>query len=158
MTKLILPFLAIIFSCSQKRLLKEEQGLTFKAKAGLWNKTDSFYYLSIKTTLINNSPDTIRYVNMSCSSNIIYEIETNKLNIYYKECDKNYPKVYILLPYQTEQNILQARTQETPNNLQKEKFRVGFNYVPDKYIEDENLGEILSMHKRLIWSDTITIK
>jgi hypothetical protein len=157
----VLFYLFVIASCTQKQFVgkKEKEGLIFKAETGHWHKEDSFNYLSIKTTLFNNSPDTIRYVNMYCDSDIIYVIEAKKLNIHFRDCDKNSPETYILFPHQSKQSFLEGRTKADTSELIGEKFRVGFNYVkPESIAEVESKINFFDAHKNIIWSDTLTIK
>jgi len=157
-----LLFSFVIDSCTQKHLIvkKEKAGLIFKAEMENWHKEGSFNYLLIKITLINNSPDTIRYVNMYCDSDKIYVLDNKKLNIHWGVgCDKNFPLLHILFPYQKEQSGLEARTQEDTFRLSGEKFRVGFNYIAAKNNEDaRSKFDSLLNQKHLIWSDTLTIK
>jgi hypothetical protein len=155
-----LLFLFIIFSCSQKHtVVKERAGLVFKAEIGNWHREEEYNYLSIKTILINNSPEPIKYVNMYCDSDIIYVIETKRLNIHFRDCDKNSDKLHILPPYQNEQSVLEARTQEDTSKLIGEKFRVGFNYVKPRSNDDfASILDSLRNQKHLIWSDTVEIK
>ena len=158
---LSLLFSFVIDSCTQKQSAdkKERQGLIFNAEIGNWHKEDGFNYLPIKTTLINNSHDTIKYVNMYCDSDIIYVIETNRLKIHFIDCNKNSEKIHILFPHQNEQSALDARTEEDTSKLIGEKFRVGFNYIKPRSNNDfGSILDSLNNKKHLLWSDTITIK
>ncbi len=156
-----LLFSFVIDSCTQKHLVikKERAGLVFKAEIGNWHREEGYNYLTIKTTLFNNSSDTIRYVNMYCDSDIIYVIEIKRLNIHFRECDKNFPKKYILFPYQSKHSVLEARTEEDTSMLKNVKFRLGFNYVKPNQIEEaESKINFFDNHKNMIWSDTLIIK
>src|ERR1035437_4724613 len=98
---------------------------------------------------------------MYCDSDKIYviDIDTKKLNIHWKECDKNFLELHILFPYEKEYSGLEALTQEDTFKLIGEKFRVGFNYIAAKNNEDARTKfDSLLNQKHLIWSDTVEIK
>ncbi len=160
MSKLFLFSLLFFICCEQKPPLKKERmGLLFKAALGSWHNSDGYNYLSIKTSLINNTPDTVRYVNMYCDSDRIYVIDTKKLNIHWIECNKNFPEIHILFPYQIETSGIESRTQEDTNNLKGIKFRVGINYISARNNEEAvQKFDSLGNQKHLLWSDTLEIK
>src|SRR4051794_3392210 len=100
--KFILLLLLLFLSCSSKKnhSNSEKIGFYIEATTGKWKHEDGYNYLSILTTLKNNSSDTIKYIGFSCSWDMSYLINNNsQLQLYRTECNKNVPKVFAIPPY-----------------------------------------------------------
>lgn len=64
-------------------------------------KKNKYDFVNIKVKLTNLSSDAISYSSMSCSSDINFAINNDKMEIMHEPCQHNVPVTKILNPHQT---------------------------------------------------------
>ena len=159
MRLILLTFVGVMI-CSCGHIEKKEAGkFLFSAQIDRWTKEGSFDFLLIKTTLTNKTPDTVKYVSMSCSWQDPYTTDTGELSILVSPCDRNVPKLIQIPPDKSEETILSLTSKKSIDQLQNIKFRIGFNLVTAKD-QNEMFSKVsdLNKMKNVIWSDTLQLK
>ena len=122
-------------------------------------------YAKIQVSLNNNTSDTLRYVNMSCSSLDIFTTNTNDVRIFQDNyCFKNGPAVFKIPPYGSVSLTVPVYLFTIGNSVSKfasEAFKIGmgfFEYTGKASLMDD-IAERMSVEKsKIIWSDTITAR
>ena len=150
----------LFLSCSSKNASTDDlQLLSLSTQMGSWKSVPPQRFVSVITTLTNNTSDTLRYVSMSCSWQDAFIIDTKKLNIYPVECDKNVPELIAIPPYGQEQKALAVVTEKSMEELRNIKFRIGFNWLAAKdYNEVFEKVEQMNDMTNVVWSDPLKIQ
>ena len=152
-------FVVLVFSCSSKKAVAETmQPLSLSAQVGSWKTVPPKRYVSVITTLTNNTSDTLRFIIMSCSWQDAYAVDTKELSIYPVNCDKNIPELLAIPPHGQEQRALVLETEKSVEELQKVKFRVGFNGLTAKGPAEvfEKVDQLRDM-RNVVWSAPISL-
>ena len=117
-------------------------------------------YVTIKVALSNNSKDTLKYLNMTCSWNEAFTTSNKAIKIAGWSCDSNFPTVYAIPPgvSKTFTITLEIPTEQLMNN-----FRVGYYLIKfrghsvfadfEKFQHSKN-----SYENCLLWSNDIPIQ
>jgi hypothetical protein len=135
---------------SQSNNLKE---CFFKAELKSIIKEKGRTFLVVRTTLTNQSKDTLKYHSDSCSWQDYYTVSNNKLQVQESQCDKYVPIILTLAPNQTKEVELRLILRSSaPLPI---KFKVGFHLVQDRvYMDDSDVSQ--EFEKSVIWSDEIS--
>jgi len=83
-------------------------------------------YVTIKVALSNNSADTLKYLNMTCSWDDAFTTSNKAIKIEGWACDSNFPTVYAIPPGVSKIFII---TLEVPKEQPINNFRVGFYLI-----------------------------
>lgn len=118
---------------------------------------ETFRGITVPITLLNNSNDTLKYVNMSCSSDEIFSTNSNKVVLFRHGCDKNIDEIHTVPPHQSE-TINRALVVSDKTN-EGEKFKVSMSLIfSTDYQSLYTLNEHISKHKGItIWSNEVHI-
>jgi hypothetical protein len=115
-------------------------------------------YLTVPLKLSNNSNDTLKYINMSCSSFDIFRTDNVSISITTHDCDTNFPMVFTVSPYKSSIIIIHIMFNSITVKTGA-KFKIGMHL--QKYNNNKRLDldfeEILKNTKNLIWSNTVEI-
>lgn len=132
---------------------------TLMAEIDDWKMENKNTYLVIKTTLTNNSADTISYMSMSCSWQELYWTDTKQLAIVINECGENGAVLIKIAPYSKEINTLELMTQKNTTELNNLKFKIGFNFITAHH-HDRLSTKVMQLEKmeNVIWSNTLQLK
>src|ERR1700733_4080992 len=83
-------FSAIYFSGIAQKKKPNKCAVDFFAKIVTVKNTDeAAVYLSVKTTVTNNTPDTISYITKSCSWQQFYVVDTRYIKLTNDICDND---------------------------------------------------------------------
>jgi len=113
-------------------------------------------FIKLSVALKNNTPDTLKYVSMSCSWIDFYRVDSKKiiLNKDSLECVKNVPVVLKLPPYSDRVFQFGLKVNESLIG-QKISYRIGYNLATNvnEYVKKSIEGK--SLDQVIIWSDEI---
>jgi len=160
MKRLLLLLLPFFIACSMRvpDLKADRKKLSFSAQLGGWTRTDSVGTIFIKTTLFNNSLDTLIYFRMDCSWPDSYTTDNDSFNVIKSICYKNGPMTRRLLPFQSEDEYIRLTTKVDIQNWRRSKFRIGFNFHLLDSTKDVvyNVSRLTDM-QNILWSDTLEL-
>lgn len=157
MTRIILTITVLLFNCVTFSQIEKKDNYTLTIIKGKVIIENKHTFWITPATLTNNTKDTLRYYSMSCSWQVFYTVDSNKLQVAEKECDKNIPTILTLAPGQ-------SRTDEIRLLISKRvdaseiKFKIGLNLMKVSRIQtvfDFNLKEELKK-RNIIWSNIIS--
>jgi hypothetical protein len=155
MTKLVTILAVTLIALSAKGFsqstnLKE---CFFKAEVKDVIKEKGRTFLIVRTTLTNQSKDTLKYHSDSCSWQDYYSVNNNKLQVQESQCDTYVPIILTLAPKQSREAELRLILRGSgPIPI---KFKVGFHVVQDRvYMDDSEVSQ--EFEKSVIWSDEIS--
>lgn len=105
---------------------------------------------------MNNSNDTLKYVNMSCSSDEIFSTNTDRVVLFRHGCEKNVLEVHSVPPHQSENIRIVLVVGKRSKG--KERIRVGMCLVLVKKNNSWPSFEDISQHRgETIWSNKVQI-
>jgi hypothetical protein len=150
-------FLGIYFTgFSQLFKCVDPSRVAFTAKTESIRSMDQGVYIFIKTTIANNSSDTLRYLSMSCSWANYYVIDERAIHLPTFQCDKDTALLITVKPHQKEEKILRVISLLPVKQLHNLKFRVGFKFV--QACDTDRASKELRRSKNTLWSNSLTIK
>jgi hypothetical protein len=161
MVRLIILIILISF-CSFQKIGSANNRLSLKAHLGSWSKEGNFNLLTVKITLKNNTSDTLRYLGMTCSWDMLYTLSTEKFIFEGFNCNSNIPVLIKIPPHRKEEKELKLVAKNNPIEYHNFKFKIGFLFI------DENsqivMGQLLTgdsvfviNKEKIIWSDDLKI-
>lgn len=112
--------------------------------------------VNVPLRLSNNSNTVLKYVNMSCSRDAIFVIQSkNSLNLVEVACDQNFPKVFTVAAHHSK--IFWLPVSRSRNRFSKSnKFKIGINllkYDDDRLPLDFNIFDNKTVN--IIWSNEV---
>lgn len=155
--KIIYKVLFIILLFTNCNIFSQKNNLpTFTAQLEDWHKnekylSDSSAYLHVKTSIINNSSDTLCYLTMSCSWEEFYIINSRELLFPIKSCDENGLILMKIPPHKMAERLLELSpfplgyshmttegklvkaTWDDKNQIHNIKFKIGFKLYAIPY-------------------------
>ena len=114
--------------------------------------------MSLKVTLTNNTPDTVKYVTWDCSWQESYSIDNDKWKIYVELCFKNGHTTISIPPYKSETKTLELERVIGYTKSKSLNFKIGFHFVPPQ-AQLKNIPiklEKLKPNDLTIWSNTLS--
>ncbi|WP_133525210.1 hypothetical protein [Flavobacterium sp. 245] len=157
MTRIILTIAVLLFNylTFSQTAKKENYALTIKKGKIIKENKQTFWI--IPTTLTNNTKDTLKYYSMSCSWQEFYSVDSNKLQVEGKDCDKNIPTILTLAPRQsrTVENRLLISQRINASEI---KFKIGFNLMKVSSNQKKFDFDFIEQRKKknIIWSNLIS--
>ncbi|HTB51831.1 MAG TPA: hypothetical protein VK718_03575 [Ferruginibacter sp.] len=130
--------------------------LGFTAKIESIKSMDQGVYISISTTVINNFPDTLQYLTMSCSWGKYYVLDTRAIFLPVPQCNNDSALLVKIAPRKQEVRVIRLISLETARQLHNVKFRIGFKFVQADVTN--KASKQLKRSKNIVWSNTICIK
>jgi hypothetical protein len=114
--------------------------------------------MSVKVTLTNNTPDTVKYVTWSCSWQESYSIDNDKWRIYVNLCYNNGHTTILIPPYKSETKTLELERVIGYTKSQSLNLKIGFHFVPppDQLKNIPIKLEKLKPNDLTIWSNTLS--
>ncbi len=117
--------------------------------------------LKLMTTLTNNTNDTLKYFNMSCSTSEIYKADARFVRVNSEICNKNIPVLLKLLPHESSTMEILVDVDLTYNF--KTSFQIGIDLIHVKNWMDveEVFGKFPNrdisklIKKETVWSNKI---
>jgi hypothetical protein len=130
------------------------------------SKLRSCRYARIPVTLTNISADTLKYMDMSCSTLAIFTTDTRDARIIQNQlCYKNGPAIFKLAPYASvtfELPICFSSTNARPSQiLTTKEFKIGmglFAYNGKISVSDDYPGMMAKKSENIIWSKAIIVR
>jgi hypothetical protein len=110
----------------------------------------------IETAIINNSPDTLFYISMSCSWQVFYRADSKEFFIETEPCYKNGFLIIKVPPYQSIKKILTIKQNKLFHQLPISKIRIGFDLI--KLKSKIAVTFLHSFTGNIIWSEPIELK
>ena len=154
-------FLLILFvSCTTHRQDKSKiPPMTHSVSLGGIHTCDTAEYIFIKSSLINNSEDTLLCFSMTCSGDGAYKIDSKDLSLEKNICYSNVPMLIKVAPHKSFDYYLRLLTAQKGINFREVNFRLGYNLVLRDTTKDlsSQVDQIGDM-KNVIWSDTVHLK
>jgi len=133
--------------------------VTHSVTLGGYFTCDTTDYIFIKSSLTNNSEDSLFCVTMSCSGESAYKIESNYLSKEANWCFSNFPMLIKVAPHKSFDYFLRLIQTQKNKNLWDINFRLGYNLVlRDTTKELSSQAEQIADMKNIIWSDTVHLK
>ena len=131
---------------------------THSVTLGGFMTCDTNNYIFIRSSLKNNSEDTLQCVSMNCSWDDAYKFDTDELEIVKNICFLNGPMLIKIAPHNSYNNYLKLTTSKKEDEWRHIVFKLGYNFV----LRDSSIGifsqvEQISDMKNVIWSDTVRI-
>lgn len=156
MTRIILTVAVLLFHCLTFSQTAKKENYTLTILKGKIVKEDKQTFSIIPATLTNNTKDTLRYYSMSCSWQSFYSVDSNKLQVEAKNCDKNIPIILTLAPgkSRTVEIRLLLSQRIDPSEI---KFKIGFNFMKVSGNQKEFNFDFEEQQKKknIIWSNII---
>lgn len=146
-------------SCSTHRQDNSKKPITHSVSLGGIQTCDTAEYVFIKSSLFNNSEDTLWCVSMTCSGDDAYKIDSKDFSIKKNLCFSNVPMVIKAAPHKSFDFYLRLLTAKKGINFREVNFRLGYNLVlrdttKTLFSQVDQIGDM----KNVIWSDTIKLK
>jgi hypothetical protein len=157
MTRIILTIAVLLFNCLTFSQTVKKENYTLTIIKGKIVKENKQRFLITPTTLTNNTKDTLRYYSMSCSWQGFYSVNSNKLEVEEKGCDKNVPIILTLAPGQSRKMEIRLLVSQTID-ASEIKFKIGFNLMKLSSTQTEfdfNFKEA-QKKRNIIWSNIIS--
>lgn len=117
--------------------------------------TSQFFYIVGK--LYNRSSDTLSFLSMTCSWDDSWKVSSPNLNIIKNMCFSNIPILIKLGPNESMLNYLPVRLLKPYQEMQDEKFVVGFNLVKADTVEFSKSIKALEETNNFFWGDTLQL-
>lgn len=168
--RIIYKVLFIILLFTNCNVFSQKNNLpTFTAQLEDWHKnekylSDSSAYLHVKTSIINNSSDTLCYLVMSCSWEEFYIINSKELLLPIKSCDENGFILMKIPPHKTAERLLLLTSSKNANQLHNIKFKIGFKFYKVNYNKIKNMNSYPDIYKYftpkneiVLWSKTLEL-
>lgn len=131
--------------------------IIFKAKVdSAKNMDQGIYMIPVKTTITNNSSDTLRYLSMQCSWAQYYVVDEDGLHLPVAHCDQDSAILITIAPHKHEERIIGLVSLHNTKQLHSEKFKVGLIFV--QACDLDKASKQLKKSKNTIWSNTLSIK
>jgi|GEM_PF-3056127 len=130
--------------------------IVFTAKMDSLTSMDQGVYINIKTSIKNNSSDTLRYLSMSCSWAKYYQITSATLHLPIPQCDNDSAILVSVLPHHSQKTILRVISLMSPAQLHNTRFKVRMTFV--QACDIDKASRELRRSKNLILSNTVLIK
>ncbi|HMG83013.1 MAG TPA: hypothetical protein VK559_08250 [Ferruginibacter sp.] len=160
MTKhlLVTIFLVGIYftGISQQLNCVDPSHIAFAAKITSVKNMDQGIYISIKTTVTNNSSDTLRYLSTTCSWGKNYVINKEALNIPVASCNEDSAVLITIAPHQYNEKIIRIISLYNAEQLHGIKFKVGMKFV--QACDLDKASKELRRSKNMIWSNNLQLK
>jgi hypothetical protein len=166
----------VISSFNQEDLINQSDYVLSADQSAIkqWKDTTYYYasklrkcrYALIPVTLTNNTSDTLKYIDMSCSTLDIFTTDTKSARIFQnlKDCFKNNPTIVTLAPYGSIKFDVPVYffTDDTRLSrvLIQKSFKLGvglFRYT-DKTSMFQDISYMMTRERdNILWSNAITI-
>lgn len=146
---------------------------SFTAQLDGWHKADSLHrlylndtstYLHVKTSITNNSADTLCYLTMSCSWQDFYIIDSKDIWLPGWDCGKNMTQWIKIPPHQTAERLLLLTSSKNANELHNIKFKIGFKFYKVNYNKIKNMNSYPDIYKYftpkneiVLWSNILEL-
>ena len=138
-----------ILSIDQRKISKPRDTVMYNKKG---------YYLNVPLRLYNNSNDTLKYLNMSCSSFEIFQTDNKNISVTIHGCDNNFPVVFHVAPHKSSTIDIHVIFNITYVKIGA-KFKMGMHL--QKYIGHDHFDfdsdKVAKSKTNLIWSNSIKI-
>jgi hypothetical protein len=123
------------------------------------NTCDTTENIFIKSSLTNNSEDTLLCVSMTYSGDNAYKIDSKYLSLEENICFSNVPMIIKVAPHKSFDYYLKLQTAQKNINFREVNFRLGYNLVLRDTTKElwSQVDQIRDM-KNVIWSDTVHLK
>ncbi|MGQ7947601.1 hypothetical protein [Flavobacterium sp. WC2509] len=158
MTRIILTIAILLFNCLTFSQTAKKENYTLTIIKGKVVKENKQTFWITPTTLTNNTKDTLRYYSMSCSWQIFYSVDSNKLQVDEgMGCDKNIPTILTLAPGQSRTVEIRLLISQTID-ASEIKFKIGFNLMKVSSAPKEFDFDFKEQQKKknIIWSNIIS--
>lgn len=145
--------LVIIILLMNSKVFSQKKDIpTFTAQLDGWHKnnqypSDSSPYLHVKTSITNNSTDTLYYLTWSCSWEKFYIIDSKDVIFSTYACDENGLTLMQIPPHQTSEKLLLLKSLKDRNQLHRRKFKIGFKLYKAKYSKIKNMNSYPDIYK-----------
>ena len=123
----LLTGIFFFFLSFKKNDTKEK--LTLKAHIDKRKTLAHVNYLFVKTTLTNNSSDTIVFITMSCSYPLEYTLDTKSLKIHLDDCFKNVSDLIAIPPHKKYERVVELAVEKDLVPTKEINFRIGINLI-----------------------------
>jgi hypothetical protein len=130
--------------------------IAFTAKLAAVKSIDQGVYITVKTSITNNSSDTLRYLSMSCSWANYYVIDQRALHLPTPQCDRDTALLIVIPPHKQQEAVLRLISLLTAKQLHNTKFKVGFKFV--QACDTDKASKELRKSKNVVWSNNLVIK
>jgi hypothetical protein len=119
---------------------------------------DTTEFVFLKSSIWNNSSDTMNIVSMACSWNDAYLSDNTAIQKERNICYINVPVLISVPPQQSTDKYLRVLVDKKINDWSSIKFRLGYNLVlrdtsKELFSQVNQIGDM----KNVIWSDTIRL-
>lgn len=125
-------------------------------------KQADIYYYNFDIELYNKSDTAISFWIYTCSWQFNFLSDAEDMYFGPLDCDHNFPELKKILPGQKIKYFTPSRYTIPLNNVKKKRFRVGFIWVKEKEIKNEDcfddlLSKKLKLRKDIIWSNPVKL-
>ena len=131
----LLIFILSLSYCSNKGKNERRADFIVNTTFGGSYKVDTSEMVYIVGKLYNRSSDTLSFLSMTCSWDDSWKITSPNLAIVKNLCFSNVPILIKLGPNESMLNYLPVRLLKPYQDIQDEKFLVGFNLVKADTVE-----------------------
>jgi hypothetical protein len=167
MKKTILIFAVCILmeNCGINKNKKEILEINVKdfkeLNSGIFHELDCSFF-SVNLTLLNKTPDTIRFWSMTCAWQLNWMTNSSHLELFNPGCDSNFPNIFTIPGESTfsYEGILRL----DKNYLNKDNFRLAFIHIRESELKPhphEEFLNILSFKKKnnkdIYWSGSFKL-
>jgi hypothetical protein len=150
-------FVAIyITGISQTLKCVDPSRIAFTARINSIKNMDQGIYLSVETTIMNNSSDTLRYLSMSCSWANYYTINERAIHLPTPQCNEDTALLIQVAPHSNKKATLRLIALMSTKQLHNIEFKIGFKFL--QACDTNKASRELRRSKNVIWSNSLTIK
>jgi hypothetical protein len=156
MTRIILTISVLLFNCLTFSQTAKKENYTLTIKKGKVIEENKQRFLMTPATLTNNTKDTLKYYNMSCSWQDFYSVDSKELQVDGQDCDKNIPIILTLAPGESKTVEIRLLMDQTIY-ASEIKFKIGFNLMKVSSTQKEFDFDFNEQQKKknIIWSNII---
>jgi hypothetical protein len=114
-------------------------------------------HISLKVTLTNNTPDTVKYETWDCSWQDSYSIDNDRWKIHVNLCFKNGRETISIPPYKSGTKTLELERVTGYTKSKNSNFKIGFHFAPtpDELKNIPVKFEKLKPNDLIIWSNIV---
>jgi hypothetical protein len=127
----------IILFFSYKRSDDKNEKLSLEARIYSWDTARDLKYLTVNTSLKNNSSDTFTYIIESCFYPYEYTTDPKMFANEEIDCIKNIPEFVKIPPHQTIERMIRLQLKENIGQLRDSSFRIGVSITTADYLANE---------------------